>query len=325
MPSVPSSSAGPATPPGPSGPAVPARVLVTGAGGLLGRELVELLAARRPALAVTAAGREALDVTDPAAVDDAVAGHDLVLNCAGWTAVDAAEQQEPEAFAVNALGPALLARACARTGARLLHVSTDYVFPGTATRPYPEDAAPGPAGAYGRTKLAGEWAVRAELPDRHWIVRTAWLYGRYGPGFVDTMARLERERQTVDVVDDQVGQPTWARDLAVRLDELVHAAAPAGTYHGTAAGSTSWYGLARELFTLLGADPDRVRPVPTSVFPRPAPRPAWSVLGHAGWARAGLEPLRDWRSALAEAVATGAVTQGAGGTTPPAAVPAPNG
>lgn len=316
----------------PSASCVPSRVLVTGAVGLLGRELVEVLAARRPELAVTAAGRATLDITDPGAVEDAVTGHDLVLNCAAWTAVDAAEDREPEAFAANALGPALLARACARTGARLLHVSTDYVFSGAATEPYAEDAVPGPAGAYGRTKLAGEWAVRAELPDRHWIVRTAWLYGWHDGGFVSTMARLERERETVDVVNDQVGQPTWTRDLAILLDELVHGGGPAGTYHGTASGSTSWYGLAREVFTLLGADPDRVRPVPTSAFPRPAPRPSWSVLGHAGWARAGLEPLRDWRSALAEAVATGSVpgcvpatvTRGGDGTGAPAAAPAPN-
>ena len=222
----------------------------------------------------------------------------MVVNCAAWTAVDDAETHEAAAFAVNATGAANLARACARHRAAMLQVSTDYVFAGDAERPYPEDGPPAPRSAYGRTKAAGEWAVRSELPGRHWILRTAWLYGEHGPSFVRTMARLEGERDTVDVVDDQRGQPTWTADLAERIVAVVDAAAPAGIYHATAAGSTTWFGLARAVFELLGADPDRVRPTSSAAFARPAPRPANSVLGHAGWARVGLDPMRAWGEAL---------------------------
>jgi dTDP-4-dehydrorhamnose reductase len=213
-----------------------------------------------------------------------------------------AEEHEAEAFAVNAIGPSGLATACARTGARLVHISTDYVFDGLSTTPYPEDAPMRPRSAYGRTKTAGEWAARAVLPDRSWVVRTAWLYGRHGPNFVKTMIRLEREEDTIDVVDDQRGQPTWSRDVAERIVALVDTDAPPGTYHTTSSGETTWYGLAREVFQLLRADPDRVHPTTTDKFPRPAPRPSYSVLSHAGWGQIGLRPLRPWQDALTEAL-----------------------
>ncbi len=273
---------------------------VTGAGGMLGRDHVAALEGRP----VTAPPRSELDVTDPAAVEAAVAGHDVVVNCAAWTAVDDAETAEAAAFAANAVGPALLARACARQGARLVQPSTDYVFAGDATVPYAEDAPVAPRSAYGRTKAAGEWAVRAELPGAHWVVRTAWLYGASGGSFPRTMARLEGQRDVLDVVDDQRGQPTWTRDLAERIVALVDAGAPAGTYHATASGETTWHGLAQRVFGLLGADPERVRTTTSAAFVRPAPRPAYSVLGHDGWARAGLGPMRPWDQALAEAAAT---------------------
>jgi dTDP-4-dehydrorhamnose reductase len=280
------------------------RWLITGAGGMLGRDVLAALAGAD----VTALRRADLDITDPAAVHAAVEGHDVVVNCAAWTAVDDAETQEAAAFVVNAVGPQLLARACAATGARLVQPSTDYVFAGDATTPYPVDAPAAPRSAYGRTKVAGEWAVRAELPHAHWILRTAWLYGEHGPSFVRTMARLEADREFVDVVDDQHGQPTWTRDLAERIVALVEADAPAGTYHGCASGQTSWHGLAAEVFTRLGADPARVHTTTSAAFVRPAPRPAYSVLDLTGWDKAGLAPMRDWREALAEAVATGNVT-----------------
>lgn len=270
------------------------RWLVTGAGGMLGRDVVAALVGRD----VTALTRSDVDVTDPAAVRAAVAGYDVVVNCAAWTAVDDAETHEDAAYAVNATGAANLARACAAGGSWLVHVSTDYVFAGDATSPYPEDAPVAPRSAYGRTKAAGEAAVRAALPDRSHVVRTAWLYGAHGPSFVRTMAALEASRDTVDVVDDQRGQPTWTGDLAARLVEAVDAAVPAGTYHGTASGETTWFGLARRVFELLGADPERVRPTTTDRFPRPAPRPAFSVLGHEAWRRVGLDPMRRWDDAL---------------------------
>ncbi|MFN8078506.1 MAG: dTDP-4-dehydrorhamnose reductase [Kineosporiaceae bacterium] len=285
------------------------RWLVTGAGGMLGHDLLALLAEDATAT-VTALTRAELDITDPVAVTEAVEGQDVVVNCAAWTAVDDAESREADAFATNAIGPANLARAAARGAARLLHVSTDYVFAGDAERPYAEDAPIAPRTAYGRTKAAGEWAVRAELPERHWILRTAWLYGENGPNFVRTMAHLERSRPTVDVVDDQHGQPTWSRDLARRIIDVVQCNAPGGTYHATSSGAATWYDLARTVFAGIGADPDRVRSTTSREFVRPAPRPAWSVLGHDGWASAGLPPMRDWCEALAEAMSTTRITAG---------------
>jgi dTDP-4-dehydrorhamnose reductase len=187
-------------------------------------------------------------------------------------------------------------------GVWLVQISTDYVFDGTAQEPYPEDAAPNPRSAYGRTKLAGERAVAEALPDRHLLVRTAWLYGQHGPNFVRTMLTLEASKPTIDVVDDQWGQPTWSADLAAQIVLLVEAGAPAGTFHGTSSGQTTWFGLTQEIYRLIGADPARVHPTTTERFPRPAPRPAFSVLGHAKWAGIGVQPIRDWRAALAEAL-----------------------
>ncbi|MFC4910999.1 dTDP-4-dehydrorhamnose reductase [Actinomadura gamaensis] len=266
------------------------RCLVTGAGGMLGTDLL----ARLPD--AVALDRAALDLTDAGAVRDVVAAHrpDAVINCAAWTAVDDAEEHEAEALAINGTAVGSLADACRDAGARLVQISTDYVFPGHG--PYAEDAPTAPINAYGRTKLAGERAALSY--ERAYVVRTAWLYGAHGPNFVATMARLAAERDTVDVVDDQRGQPTWTGDLAGRIVELLTADAPPGVYHGTNAGETTWYGLAREVFTLLGHDPDRVRPTTTDRFPRPAARPSNSVLEHGGWNRAGLPPLRDWREAL---------------------------
>ncbi|MEC3998823.1 dTDP-4-dehydrorhamnose reductase [Actinacidiphila sp. DG2A-62] len=281
------------------------RWLVTGAGGMLGRDLARVLGATAGAR-VTAADRAALDVTDPAAVDAAVAGHDVVVNAAAWTDVDGAQEREEEAARVNGEGPRTLARACAAHGAVLLQVSTDYVFPGDASRPYAEDAPTRPVNAYGRGKLAGERAVLGLLPERGFVVRTAWLYGAHGRNFVTTMLELAGRRETVEVVDDQVGQPTWSGALAVRLAELGSAAvagrAPGGIYHGTASGQVSWFGLARAVFELAGLDPRRVRPTTSDRFPRPAPRPAYSVLGHGGWERAQLPPMAAWRDQLGDAM-----------------------
>lgn len=282
----------------------PASWLVTGAGGMLGHDLRAVLTAAGHRH--TAATRKELDLTDAAAVEAAVAGHDVVINAAAWTDVDAAEANEAAATAVNGTAVAHLARACAQTGARLLHVSTDYVFPGDADRPYPEDAPTGPINAYGRSKLAGERAVTELLPQAGYVVRTAWLYGAHGRNFVTTVLRLAGQREHLDVVDDQLGQPTWSYALAQRLVELGVAAlagrAPAGSYHATSSGQTTWYGLAREVFARAGLDPGRVRPTTSGRFPRPARRPGYSVLGHDRWAAAGLPPMPDWRVSLALAL-----------------------
>ncbi|RPF22470.1 dTDP-4-dehydrorhamnose reductase [Myceligenerans xiligouense] len=267
------------------------RWLVVGASGMLGQDMVEVV--RSAGHDVDGAGGSSgLDILDPAAAARAVRGYDVVVNCAAWTAVDDAETHEPEAFAVNAVGAAHLARACAAAGVRLVHVSTDYVFDGAATAPYAEDAPVAPRSAYGRTKAAGEWAVRAEAPGSL-IVRTAWLYGAGGPCFPRTMARLAVQKDRLTVVDDQVGQPTWTRDLADLIVRLLAAGAPAGTYHGTSSGQVSWFGFTERIVAATGAEV-KLEPTTSDAFPRPAPRPAYSALGHTALEAAGVAPIGDW-------------------------------
>jgi dTDP-4-dehydrorhamnose reductase len=284
------------------------RVLVTGAAGMLGTDLCTVLAEAED-IKFTAMDRRALDITAPDSALEAVDGHDLVVNCAAWTGVDLAETQEEQATAINGAGARNLAAASASAGARFIQVSTDYVFPGDAAEPIPEDAPTAPINAYGRGKLVGEQAVLNLLPDSGYVVRTAWLYGAHGRNFVATMLRLAGERDTLDVVDDQIGQPTWTVALARQLLLLARAAhsgrAPAGVYHGTAAGRTTWHGLASAAFELAGLDPARVRPTTSGEFVQPAKRPGYSVLGHAGWRRAGLEPMGQWRAELESAFAAG--------------------
>jgi dTDP-4-dehydrorhamnose reductase len=279
---------------------VPHRWLVTGAGGGLGHDLSAVLGGRAD-IETTALTRAELDITDAQAVDAAVAGQDVVVNAAAWTDVDGAESQEASAHAVNAEGPALIAAACARHGARLLHVSTDYVFAGDATEPYAEDAEPAPRSAYGRTKLAGERAVLTS-GARASVVRTAWVYGEHGKNFVATMLRLAAGDGPVDVVNDQQGSPTWSLDLAQSLVALGESGAPDAIYHVTNRGETTWYGLARAVFGGVGADPNRVRPTTTDRYPRPAPRPAYSVLGTQRWDSHELPTPRHWTEALAYAL-----------------------
>jgi dTDP-4-dehydrorhamnose reductase len=267
------------------------RWVVTGAGGMLGTDLVALLAERDEQ--VTGLDRSAVDVTDPASCERALAGADVVVNCAAYTAVDQAEADEAAAFTVNGVGAANLARAARACGARMVQISTDYVFDGHRASAYPEDAPIAPTSAYGRTKAAGEWAVRAEAPD-HLIVRTAWLYGAHGACFPKTIVRVARERGGLDVVDDQVGQPTWTVDLADLVHRLVTAGSPAGTYHGTSSGQTTWHGFAQAAVGSAGLSPEIVRPTTSQAFVRPAPRPAYSVLGHDALRAAGVEPIADW-------------------------------
>lgn len=278
--------------------------LVTGARGQLGQDL-QLALAERNGDRVTALGRDELDLTDEAGTRARVrewlagVGDDraVLVNAAAYTAVDAAEDDEATAQLVNGRAPGWLADEMAGTG-RLIHVSTDYVFDGAATTPYPVDAPVAPRSAYGRTKAAGERAVAAAGGDAT-TVRTAWVYGRHGSNFVRTMIRLEKERDTVSVVDDQVGSPTWSADLAAGLVTLgAREVAGPPVLHFTNAGQVSWRGLARAVFEEVGADPDRVLPTTTEAFPRPAPRPAYSVLDLTAWTDAGLTAPRPWRDAL---------------------------
>ncbi len=285
------------------------RFLVTGAGGLLGSALVGALAGR-PVVALT---HRELDVTAEVELAAALAyaGPDVVINAAGYTDVDGAESDAEAAALLNATAPGVLAEACAQLGVVLVHVSTDYVFagdaPADARRPFEVDDPVGPLGVYGRTKEAGERAVRAAT-DAHYLVRTSWLYGspalpgRAGAGFVRTMSQLARRKDPITVVDDQHGCPTFVADLAGGLVELADSGAPYGTYHCTGAGQTTWFGLARSVFAELGADPERVRPCSSAEYPRPAPRPAYSVLSDASWRAAGLTPLRRWQEALHDAL-----------------------
>ncbi|MBO9577371.1 MAG: dTDP-4-dehydrorhamnose reductase [Microbacteriaceae bacterium] len=297
------------------------RVAVVGAAGMLGSDLLAALAApgsrsepgslseAQPSRRGESKGftRADFDVSDVDAAREALAGFDVIVNCTAWNRVDDAETMEAEAFAVNADGPASLAAAAAATGARLIHVSTDYVFDGTATSPIAEDAPRHPVSAYGRSKAAGEERAIAGNPGATAIVRTAWLYGEHGPSFPRTMLRLAAERETVSVVTDQIGQPTWTGDLAEQLVRLIEAGVPAGIYHGTNSGAVSWHGFARETFRLAGLDPERVLPTDSGAFVRPAPRPAYSVLGHDAWVRIGLAPMRPWQEALAAAFEAGAL------------------
>jgi dTDP-4-dehydrorhamnose reductase len=274
--------------------------VVTGATGMLGTDLVEVLG--EAGESVVPLSRADLDVTDPAAAARAVRGADVVVSCAAYTAVDAAETDEAAAFDVNARGAASVARAARLAGARIVQISTDYVFAGDQQQPYAEDAPLAPRSAYGRTKAAGEWAVRAECPD-HLIVRTAWLYGSHGGCFPRTIARLAAERDRLDVVDDQTGQPTWTQDVARLVLRLVAAEAPAGTYHATSSGRATWFDLARAVVSSAGLDAGAVHPTTTEAFPRPAPRPASSVLGHDALVAAGVEPIGDWAERWAAAQA----------------------
>ncbi|MBN9633025.1 MAG: dTDP-4-dehydrorhamnose reductase [Actinobacteria bacterium] len=277
------------------------RYLIAGAAGMLGRDLRKALVGRD----LTALSRAELDVTDRDAVLEAVAGHDVVINASAYTKVDDAETHEDAAYAINALGTENLAIAAARAGARFVTVSTDYVFDGHATSPYAEDTPRDPINAYGRTKAAGEELALAAHPDGTYIVRTAWLYGAGGPNFAKTMVKLAGSHETVSVVADQLGQPTWTGDLAARIVDLVDSDAPSGVYHGTNSGQASWFDFAKAVFSAAGLNPDRVTPTDSATFVRPAPRPSYSVLGHEAWAKAGLAPLRSWQEALADAARHG--------------------
>jgi len=267
---------------------------------MLGSDLVEALAGRD----VTALTRAELDITDAAAVMAAVAGHDVVLNAAAYTRVDDAEIDEATATLVNATAPGHLAAAAHATGAILVQYSTDYVFDGSATFPYDEDAPLHPINAYGRSKAAGERAALDGNPWRTIVLRTAWIYGAHGPNFASTMLRLASERDTLSVVTDQLGQPTWTVDLASQTIALLDAGVVTGVYHATNSGTASWFDFARAVLEGAGLDPDRVKPTESTSFVRPAPRPAYSVLGHDAWASTGIAPMRPWRDALGEAQKT---------------------
>ena len=275
------------------------RVLVTGAGGQVGSDLVTALSGHE----VIAWARADLDVGDDGACMRTIlaARPEVVIHAAAYTDVDGCELHPDRAWRDNVLGSRNVARAAREAGAFLIAISSDYVFDGAASEPYDEDVPVAPLGAYGRSKADGEGEALEANPDATAIVRSSWIYGRVGKNFVKTMLGLAAEREVVEVVDDQTGSPTWSADLARALVWLA-SARRAGTYHVTNAGSTTWFGFAREIFAAVGYDPERVRPTTTAALGRPAPRPAYSVLGARRWRLAGLPPLPPWRDALRAAL-----------------------
>jgi dTDP-4-dehydrorhamnose reductase len=273
------------------------KFIVTGVLGQLGYDLVKQLSGQNHE--VIGIDREELDITDEAAVHAFIeeAKPDAILHCAAFTNVDAAEENKDAAYAVNALGPKYLAQAASKVGAKMVYVSTDYVFNGTATDPYEVEQPTDPLGVYGETKLAGEEFVKQYL-DKYFIVRTAWVYGINGHNFVKTMLRLGSERDEVGVVHDQIGSPTYTVDLAAFMIELVQSD-KYGIYHATNEGVCSWYDFAVEIFKQAGLNV-KVNPLTSDQFPRPAARPSYSVLSKKKIAEQGFSPLQDWKNALTQ-------------------------
>jgi dTDP-4-dehydrorhamnose reductase len=272
------------------------KVVVTGAAGQLGKDV--LLELERKNHQAYGLDRQQLDIT----IEEDVIAYisevkpDVILHCAAYTNVDAAEENEDAAYAVNAAGTEYLAKAASQNGAKMLYVSTDYVFDGSANEPYEVDEPTKPLGAYGRTKLAGEQLLQKHL-NEFFIVRTAWVFGIHGNNFVKTMLRLGKERGEVGVVHDQVGSPTYTVDLAQFMVELMETD-KFGVYHATNSGICSWYEFAVEIFKQAELDV-KVNPLTTDQFPRPAARPKYSVLSKKRIEQEGLKPLRDWKKALA--------------------------
>lgn len=275
-------------------------ILVTGANGQLGREMQRLSAVSPNNYTFTDVAE--LDVTDAGAVRQAVAQTraEVIVNCAAYTNVERAEEDEEAADRLNRGAAENLARAAEANGATLIHVSTDYVFDGTAHTPYTEDGTPSPLGAYGRTKLAGERAVMAS-GCRYLIFRTAWLYSEYGNNFLKTMLRLTSERDTLQVVFDQIGTPTYAGDLALALFSIIESeryAGNEGVYHFTDEGVCSWYDFATEIAAAAGHDKCRIIPCHTSEFPTKATRPAYSVLDKTKFKETFRMDIPHWREAM---------------------------
>jgi dTDP-4-dehydrorhamnose reductase len=277
--------------------------LITGGSGQLGKAVSQELGERGQSF--HAVSSSDLDITQGPIVQEFVAGlsPSVIVNCAAWTDVDGAESDEHGALRVNSDGAENLAVAGNLCDSRIIHISTDYVFSGEGSSPWQITDEINPQSAYGRTKAQGESRVLATYPENSFVVRTAWLYSPWGKNFAKTMTKLSIKGEgAVRVVNDQVGQPTSAMDLAKQLVELGTSSSPAGIYHGTNSGQATWFEFAQEIFKLTGADTGRVIPVSSREYPRPAKRPSYSVLSHSAWATTTIDPLRDWRIALAEAM-----------------------
>lgn len=272
------------------------KLFVTGAGGQLGKELMLLDAP--PHIQIHGAGRDQLDITDAEQCRQLLASYtpDAVLHCAAYTAVDKAESEPDAAYLVNQIGTRNVALAAKACGAKLCYISTDYVFDGQGNVPYEEHDAVNPQTVYGKSKLAGEQEVQS-IMDRAYIVRTSWVFGQYGSNFVRTILKLASERGELQVVSDQIGSPTYTLDLARFLIELVQTEYY-GIYHASNQGACSWYDFAKEIVHESGMHTVKLHPCATSAFPRPAARPAYSVMRHGAIEKHGLTDLRPWQEAL---------------------------
>ena len=271
------------------------KIMITGAYGMLGSDLREVL----KNFELICTGSKDLDISDEEKVMEFISekSPDLVVNAAAYTAVDDCETHFDEAYAVNAIGPKNLAIACKKQDVPLVHISTDYVFDGSKRTPLLENDALGPQSAYGKTKLEGEKFIQ-EYTDKYFILRTAWLYGIHGNNFVQTMLSLAENHDEITVVDDQIGSPTYSLDLAVSIANLLNSD-KYGIYHLTNEGECSWYEFSKRIFELSDVDV-KVLPVTTEEFPRPAPRPHYSVLSNQKWIKAGFPPMRKYEEALSD-------------------------
>lgn len=274
-------------------------VLIAGAKGMLGTDVTRRLSSR---FNVTACDLRELDITDNFAVPEYVRRlrPDIIINCAAYTNVDGCETESDVAYKVNAMAPRTLAAAAESVGAKLVHISTDYVFDGETGVPYSENDPTNPLNVYGKSKLMGELLVK-DLTHRFFIVRTQWLYGESGGNFVKTMLKLGEERDRIRVVNDQFGSPTYTRDLAAAIEQLM-VTENYGVYHLTNGGTVSWYAFAETVFELAGV-PTCLEPCTTADFPRPARRPKFSKLDNHSWRLNGYAPLREYREALGDYLA----------------------
>jgi dTDP-4-dehydrorhamnose reductase len=271
------------------------KILITGSNGMLGHDLVNALECHELILTTS----KTLDITDKDHTIGFIGDRkpDIVINAAAYTDVDGCEENQDLAYAVNGEGVRNLALACREAGCPMVHISTDYVFDGSATEPIGEDGEIGPISVYGKSKLEGERAI-LEILDDYFIIRTAWLYGINGKNFPKTMLELAESHSEITVVYDEVGTPTYTSDLAIGISELIETDYY-GIYHLTNSGNCSWCEFARYIFEVAGKDV-KVIPVTASEFARPAPRPSYSVLDNRNWAEKGFEPLRDYREAIKE-------------------------
>ncbi len=277
--------------------------LITGRSGQLGIAVSQELSEQ--GLNFNATNSQELNITSGLVTPKFIAqlSPKVIINCAAWTDVDGAESSEELAASVNSGGAENVAQGAKLCGAKLIHISTDYVFSGDSTAPWQVNDTINPQSAYGRTKADGESRVLSTYPENSSIVRTAWLYSPWGKNFAKTMTRIAMKGDDkVRVVNDQMGQPTSAIDLATQLVELGLSNSPVGIYHGTNSGQSTWFDFAQEIFKLAGASVNRVVGVSSSEYPRSAKRPSYSVLGHDAWEKTSLEPMKDWQIALAEAM-----------------------